>query len=49
MDSLQFFELVHIADLVQQMLDVYYNEDIVSFTFFLNPFLNVLKYIRKLG
>ena len=29
-DSLQFFELVHIADLVQQMLDVYYNEDIVG-------------------
>jgi hypothetical protein len=30
-DSLQFFEMVHIADLVQQMVDVYYNEDIVRF------------------
>ncbi|KAI8924449.1 exocyst complex component Sec10-domain-containing protein [Entophlyctis helioformis] len=28
MDSLQFFELVHIADLIQQMVDVYYNEDV---------------------
>lgn len=30
-DSLQFFELIHIADLLQQMLDVYYTEDIVRF------------------
>ena len=30
MDSIQFFELIHIADLVQQMIDVYYQEDIVS-------------------
>ncbi|KAH6570887.1 hypothetical protein BASA60_007494 [Batrachochytrium salamandrivorans] len=28
MDSLQFFELVHVADLIQQMVDVYYNEDV---------------------
>ncbi|TPX47428.1 hypothetical protein CcCBS67573_g10256 [Chytriomyces confervae] len=27
-DSLQFFELVHIADLVHQMLDVYFTEDV---------------------
>lgn len=27
-DSLQFFELVHLADLIQQMIDVYYSEDI---------------------
>ena len=27
-DSLQFFEMVHIADLVHQMVDVYYNEDV---------------------
>ncbi|KAI8622733.1 exocyst complex component Sec10-domain-containing protein [Chytriomyces sp. MP71] len=27
-DSLQFFELVHIADLVHQMLDVYFAEDV---------------------
>ena len=32
-DSLQFFELVHVADLIQQMIDVYYNEDIVSFVY----------------
>ena len=28
-NALQFFELVHIGDLVQQMVEVYYNEDIV--------------------
>eukprot|EP00842_Homolaphlyctis_polyrhiza_P006401 jgi/Hompol1/6762/HPOL_003799-RA len=28
MDSLQFFELVHIVDLIQQMIEVYYNEDV---------------------
>ncbi|TPX31646.1 hypothetical protein SmJEL517_g05071 [Synchytrium microbalum] len=28
MDSIQFFELIHIADLVQQMIDVYYQEDV---------------------
>ncbi|KAI8917495.1 exocyst complex component Sec10-domain-containing protein [Powellomyces hirtus] len=27
-DSLQFFELVHIADLIQQMVEVYYQEDV---------------------
>ncbi|KAI9088185.1 exocyst complex component Sec10-domain-containing protein [Phlyctochytrium arcticum] len=27
-DSLQFFEMVHIADLIQQMLEVYYLEDV---------------------
>lgn len=27
-DALQFFELVHLADLIQQMIDVYYSEDI---------------------
>lgn len=27
-DALQFFELVHLADLIQQMIDVYYCEDI---------------------
>jgi len=27
---LQFFELVHVGDLVQQMIDAYYVEDIVS-------------------
>lgn len=31
LDSLQFFELIHIADLLQQMVDVYYTEDIVTF------------------
>ncbi|KAJ3287455.1 F-box protein: endocytic membrane traffic, recycling ReCYcling 1 [Borealophlyctis nickersoniae] len=30
MDSLQFFEMVHIADLIQQMVDVYFNEDVRS-------------------
>ncbi|KAJ3168848.1 F-box protein: endocytic membrane traffic, recycling ReCYcling 1 [Geranomyces variabilis] len=29
-DSLQFFELVHIADLIQQMVEVYYQEDVKS-------------------
>ncbi|KAJ3039975.1 F-box protein: endocytic membrane traffic, recycling ReCYcling 1 [Rhizophlyctis rosea] len=28
MDSLQFFEMVHIGDLIQQMVDVYFNEDV---------------------
>ncbi|KAJ3086496.1 F-box protein: endocytic membrane traffic, recycling ReCYcling 1 [Quaeritorhiza haematococci] len=28
LDSMQFFELVHIADLVSQMVDVYYQEDV---------------------
>ncbi|KAJ3328435.1 F-box protein: endocytic membrane traffic, recycling ReCYcling 1 [Blyttiomyces sp. JEL0837] len=28
MDSLQFFELVHIADLIHQMVDVYFAEDV---------------------
>ncbi|KAJ3220816.1 F-box protein: endocytic membrane traffic, recycling ReCYcling 1 [Clydaea vesicula] len=28
LDSLQFFELIHIADLVTQMVDVYYNADV---------------------
>ncbi|KAJ3413198.1 F-box protein: endocytic membrane traffic, recycling ReCYcling 1 [Chytridiales sp. JEL 0842] len=28
MDSLQFFELIHIADLIHQMVDVYFAEDI---------------------
>ncbi|KAJ3193633.1 F-box protein: endocytic membrane traffic, recycling ReCYcling 1, partial [Dinochytrium kinnereticum] len=28
MDSLQFFELVHISDLIHQMVDVYYAEDV---------------------
>ena len=28
MDSLQFFELVHIADLIHQMVDVYFVEDV---------------------
>jgi hypothetical protein len=32
-ECLQLFELVHIGDLVQQMLDAYYNEDIVWFFF----------------
>ncbi|KNC99171.1 uncharacterized protein SPPG_05425 [Spizellomyces punctatus DAOM BR117] len=27
-DSLQFFEMVHIADLIQQMIEVYYQEDV---------------------
>ena len=26
-----FFELIHIADLIQQMVHVYYMEDIVNF------------------
>ncbi|KAI9001608.1 exocyst complex component Sec10-domain-containing protein [Gaertneriomyces semiglobifer] len=30
-DSLQFFELVHIADLVHQMIEVYYQEDVKQF------------------
>jgi recyclin-1 len=30
-DSMQFFELIHIADLLQQMIDVYYTEDIVLY------------------
>ncbi|KAI8822966.1 exocyst complex component Sec10-domain-containing protein [Fimicolochytrium jonesii] len=29
-ESLQFFELVHIADLIQQMIEVYYQEDVKS-------------------
>jgi hypothetical protein len=29
-ESLQFFDLVHVADLIQQMIEVYYQEDIVS-------------------
>ncbi|KAJ3117973.1 F-box protein: endocytic membrane traffic, recycling ReCYcling 1 [Phlyctochytrium bullatum] len=28
MDSLQFFELVHISDLIHQMVDMYYAEDV---------------------
>ncbi|KAI8905911.1 exocyst complex component Sec10-domain-containing protein [Gorgonomyces haynaldii] len=28
LDSLQFFDLIHVADLLQQMIDVYYNEDV---------------------
>jgi recyclin-1 len=32
-ESLQFFELIHLADLISQMVDVYYQEDIVSFPF----------------
>jgi recyclin-1 len=31
MESLQFFDLIHMGDLIQQMVDVYYNEDIVFF------------------
>jgi recyclin-1 len=27
-DALQFFELVHLADLIQQMIEVYFSEDI---------------------
>ncbi|KAI8851827.1 exocyst complex component Sec10-domain-containing protein [Chytridium lagenaria] len=30
MDSLQFFELVHMSDLIHQMVDVYYAEDVVT-------------------
>jgi recyclin-1 len=30
-DSLQFFELVHVADLLHQMINVYYTEDIVNY------------------
>jgi recyclin-1 len=33
-DALQFFELVHVADLVHQMVDVYFVEDVVSDLFF---------------
>jgi hypothetical protein len=32
-ESLQFFELIHLADLISQMVDVYYQEDIVRFLF----------------
>ncbi|KAJ2993525.1 F-box protein: endocytic membrane traffic, recycling ReCYcling 1 [Globomyces sp. JEL0801] len=28
MDSLQFFDLIHMGDMIQQMVDVYYTEDI---------------------
>ena len=28
-DALQFFELVHVSDLVHQMVEVYFAEDIV--------------------
>ena len=28
-ESLQFFELIHLADLISNMVDVYYQEDIV--------------------
>ena len=31
MDSLQFFDLIHMGDLVQQMIQGYYQEDIVNF------------------
>lgn len=29
MESLQFFDLIHMGDLIQQMVEVYYSEDIV--------------------
>ncbi len=31
MDSLQFCDLIHMGDLVQQMVQAFYQEDIVSF------------------
>ncbi len=34
MDSLQFFDLIHMGDLVQQMIQGYYQEDIVNFKVF---------------
>jgi hypothetical protein len=33
MDSLQFFDLIHVGDLVQQMIQGYYQEDIVILNF----------------
>jgi hypothetical protein len=33
MDSLQFFDLIQMGDLVQQMIQGYYQEDIVCFEF----------------
>jgi hypothetical protein len=30
----EFFELVHIADLIQQMVQVYYDEEMVIISFF---------------
>jgi recyclin-1 len=30
MDSLQFFDMIHVADMVQQMFEVFYAEDVVK-------------------
>jgi len=44
-NAVQFFELVHIADLIQQMVHVYFCENIVSIFFPLYLFTNYYSFL----